>query len=381
MSDQVFRFGNFTFTGVEVALGVAAVALLVLLVVALAAWRRTARRAERSNAGSTVFDAQIARVVQAQGEISGQMQAMRDALATSNEHIRKSISDTRDTTHADLTQLNTRLVTIDAAQKTIDALSSQVVELRQILSNKQSRGLFGQMQMEAIIRNALPPTAFAFQATLSNRSRPDCLIRFPNSPSLVIDSKFPLEAWKALRAANTPEAAKTASAQLRRDITTHIKAMGENYFIPGETQSTALMFIASDSVHADLSENFEDVVQEGYRRGIMIVSPALLMLAIQAIQSVLKDAQVREQAHVIRSEVGKLIQDVQRLGDRVEKLRTHFGQANADIDQILISTGKIASRGEKIQGLELGESEDTPEPALDFEEDRTAELPFRTKSG
>src|SRR5690606_35664813 len=223
------------------------------------------------------------------------------------------------------------------AQNNIQALAGQVVQLQQILSNKQTRGAFGQSRMEAIVADGLPHGAYEFQATLSNGSRPDCLIRMPNgAPSLVIDAKFPLEAWNAIRAASESEggmeARRAAESAFRRDVEVHIKAIAEKYLIPGETQDTAFMFVPSESIFAEIHENFEALVQKAHRARVVIVSPSLLMLSIQVIQAVLKDARMREQAHLIQAEVAKLMQDVSRLDDRVRKLQAHFLQANKDID-------------------------------------------------
>jgi DNA recombination protein RmuC len=261
-------------------------------------------------------------------------------------------------THESLAKLQERLAVIDTAQGNIQSLAGQVVQLQQILANKQTRGAFGQSRMEAIVADGLPSGAYEFQATLSNGNRPDCLVRMPNgAPSLVIDAKFPLESWNAIRAAGeneSPEAEKQATQAFRRDIDVHIKAISERYLIQGETQETAFMFVPSESIFAEIHENFEALVQRAHRARIVIVSPSLLMLSIQVIQAVLKDARMREQAHLIQGEVARLMLDVGRLDERVRKLQTHFSQANRDIDMILTSTEKVTKRGEKIEALELG---------------------------
>ena len=197
--------------------------------------------------------------------------------------------------------------------------------------------------------------AYEFQATLSNNSRPDCLIRMPNgAPSLVIDAKFPLEAWNAIRAAEGAEAQKFAAQAFRRDIEVHIRDIAEKYLISGETQDTAFMFVPSESVFAEIHENFEALVQKAHRARVVIVSPSLLMLSIQVVQAILKDARMREQAHLIQGEVVRLMEDLGRLDERVRKLQTHFRQASKDIDDILVSSGKVSRRGAKIEALEFG---------------------------
>ncbi|MEQ8827679.1 MAG: DNA recombination protein RmuC, partial [Parvibaculum sp.] len=196
----------------------------------------------------------------------------------------------------------------------------------------------------------------AFQSTLSTGARPDCIIHRTNDTQpLVIDAKFPLESTNAIRASETPEAAKQAQQQFRRDVETHIKHISEKYLLPGETQDTAFMFVPSESVFAEIHENFEALVTRAQKSRIVIVSPSLLMLSIQVIQSVLKDHRMREQAHLIQGEVMRLMEDVSRLDDRVRKLDQHFGQAQKDVDDILISTSKVTKRGSTISNMEFDE--------------------------
>jgi DNA recombination protein RmuC len=249
------------------------------------------------------------------------------------------------------------------------------VQLQQILSNKQTRGAFGQSRMEAIVADGLPMGAYTFQATLSNGSRPDCLIRMPNgAPDLVIDAKFPLEAWNAIRTAaegESPEAAKTAAQSFRRDVEVHVRAIADKYLIAGETQDTAFMFVPSESIFAEIHENFEALVQRAHRARVVIVSPSLLMLSIQVVQAVMKDARMREQAHLIQHEVIRLMEDVGRLDERVRKLQVHFMQANRDIDQILTSSEKVTKRGARIEGMEFAIAGDGAEQP-DGESERSA---------
>ena len=208
--------------------------------------------------------------------------------------------------------------------------------------------------MQAIIQDGLPMGAYEFQAKLSNDTRPDCLVFMPNdTPALVIDAKFPLEAWNAIRNAESPEEKKYASTQFRRDVEVHFKAISEKYLIPGETQDTAFMFVPSESVFAEIHENFEGVVQKAHRARVIIVSPSLLMLSIQVIQSVLKDTRMREQAHLIQGEIIRLMEDVSRMDERVQKLDTHFRQAQKDVEMILTSSGKVSKRGRRIVDLDF----------------------------
>ena len=267
----------------------------------------------------------------------------------------QTMTDQTRSTHESLAKLQERLAVIDTAQGNIQSLAGQVVQLQAILSNKQTRGAFGQARMEAIVADGMPQGAYEFQATLSNNSRPDCVIRMPNgAPSLVIDAKFPLKSWNAIRAAEGADAQKIAAQGFRRDIEIHVRAIAEKYLISGETQDNAFMFVPSESVFAEIHENFEALVQKAHRARVIIVSPSLLMLSIQVVQAILKDARMREQAHLIQEEVAKLMDDLGRLDDRVRKLQTHFLQANKDIDDILVSSAKVSRRGQKIEAVEFG---------------------------
>jgi DNA recombination protein RmuC len=269
------------------------------------------------------------------------------------QNLGESMKITTKHTTEHLQQLHARLAVIDSAQKNITDLATQVSSLQNVLANKQSRGAFGQGQLEAIIADVLPKGAYEFQYTLSNKTRPDCVIFMPDSGPLIIDAKFPLEAMTAWRDAESEDARKQAVARVKQDIAKHISDIAEKYLIPGETQDIALMFIPSESVYADLHERFDDVVQRAQRARIMIVSPTLMVMAIQVIKQVRKDAEMREAADQIRAEVGQMMKDVGLLGDRVRKLQTHFGHANKDIDDILVSAGKIEKRAAKIEDLEF----------------------------
>ena len=221
------------------------------------------------------------------------------------------------------------------------------------MTNKQSRGAFGQGQLEAIITDVLPKGAYEFQYTLSNGKRPDCAIFMPGTGPLIIDAKFPLEALTAWRDAQSDEDRKLAVARVKQDIGKHISDIAEKYLIPGETQDVALMFIPSESLYADLYERFDDLIQRARRARVMIVSPNMAFLAIQLVRQIRKDAEMQEAAQQIRAEVGHMLKDVSLLGERVRKLQGHFGQATKDIDDILVSTGKIEKRAAKIEAVEF----------------------------
>jgi DNA recombination protein RmuC len=223
-----------------------------------------------------------------------------------------------------------------------------------VLANKQQRGAFGQGRMEIIIRDGLPKGCYEFQFRLSNNLRPDCAIFLPDRRPLVVDAKFPLEAVTAFREAKSDEERKLAAARLRQDMAKHVGDIAQKYLIPGETQDLALMFVPSESVYADLHDGFDDIFQKAYRAKVVIVSPSLLMLAIHVIQQIQKDARMREAADEIHAEVGHLMNDLKRLHERVLKLQQHFGQANEDVRQIVISAEKVEKRGTRIQEVEFG---------------------------
>ncbi|WP_245413658.1 DNA recombination protein RmuC [Mangrovicella endophytica] len=325
----------------------------------------------RAEDGETRLDA----VLRSQAEITGRMQSMTEILGTRQAELARAVSErldgmssrvgqsiietTRDT-KASLSALSERLAVIDRAQNEIKGLAGEVVRLQDILANKQTRGAFGEGRMQAIIQDALPAGAYSFQATLSNGKRPDCLVLMPNgAPALAIDAKFPLEAWTAIHAAESEEARSFAGQRLRRDMDVHVRAIAEKYLVPGETQDTAFLFVPSESIFAELHESFDDVVQKAHRARVVIVSPSLLMLSIQVVQAVLKDARMRAEAGRIQKEVRLLTEDLARLDARVAALRTHFAHTGRDIDQILVSTEKLLKRGERIEAVDLGDDSES----------------------
>ncbi len=285
---------------------------------------------------------------------------LNERLDRAAQHLGASMEETGRRTSDDLSKLYERLAAIDAAQRTITELSGQVVSLQDVLANKQARGAFGQLRMEVIIEDGLPKGAYSFQATLSNGRRPDCLIRLPYAPAgIVIDAKFPLEGFEALREAQGEAARREAQGRIQRDIGRHIGDIAEKYLIPGETQDTAMMFVPSESVYAELHGSFPGLIQKAHRARVVIVSPNMLMLAVQTMMTILKDARMREQAGVIQREVGLMLKDVAQLKERVQGLQRHFAQLVPDVEKILASTDKIASRAGRIEGLEV---EDRKEP-------------------
>jgi len=376
MSDVLFQIGSRPVTAEETLLLLAATALVLLLVVAIGLWRAARRRAIEADDQAMRADGleqRVAELVRAQSEASGRMQTLAEILGGRQAELARVVTERLDTvshrlgegitnstrlTNESLSQLHERIAVVDAAQARLAELSTNMMSLKDVLANKQSRGAFGQGRMETIVTDSLPKDAYAFQYTLSNGKRPDCAVFLPGDPRpLLIDAKFPLESITAFRDAKSDEIRQAAANQLRQDIQKHVSDIADRYFLPGETQETALMFVPSESVYADLHEHFDDLVQKAFRRRVLLVSPSLLMLAIQVVQSIVKDARMREAAEAIRTEVGKLMEDVFRLRDRALNLQKHFAQASDDVAQVLISADKVAKRGARIEALELDEIE------------------------
>ena len=362
-----------------VSVGAVLVTFLVLALAILLAIAVLIARTSRANALEAATQAlraeeieeRIGEFARMQAETSGRLHTMHEVLAGRQAELARTVADRLDAaTHRlgqsmtsqtqstvdSLSKLNERLAVIDNAQKNLTDLTSQVTSLRDVLSNKQQRGAFGQARMEAIVQDGLPKGAYEFQFTLTNRTRPDCAVFLPgDTRPLIIDAKFPLEAVTALRDAKTDDDKKIASARVRADVMRHVNDIAEKYLVPGETQDLAMMFVPAESVYAELHDGFDDVVQKAYRARVILVSPSLLMLAIQVMQQIMKDARMRDAADLIRTEVGHMMNDVGRLRERVLKLQQHFGQANEDMRQILISSEKLEKRGSRIEELDFDE--------------------------
>ena len=341
--------------------GISVFILLVLLTVAIVYIVRRGREAQERSGEATLMRADLAKLegrLQTLAEISVSRQAeaaraFNDRLDKVSHRMGQSLTETSRKTHDSLSKLYERLAVIDSAQRNLTELSSNVVTLQEILADKQARGAFGQGRMEAIVKDGLPKDAYTFQATLSNGKRPDCLIKLPNAPAVVVDAKFPLEGFEAFRRARTDIAKKEASQRVRQDVSRHVEAIAERYLLPGETQDSGLMFVPSEAIYADLHENFSELLQKAHRARIVVVSPNMLMLAVQTMQAILKDVRMREQAGLIQREVAYLMDDVSRLRERTLDLQRHFGQANQDIEKILTSSEKIGNRSMRIDNLDF----------------------------
>ena len=279
---------------------------------------------------------------------------LEERLADLGQRFGEGMEKSRVSQQTSLGELKERLVRIDAAQKNIEELSSQVVGLQDILSNKQARGAFGEVQLTDLVKSIMPPNFYSFQATLSGGRRVDCLLNLPYPPGpIAIDAKFPLESYRLLVDAGSDRDKNQARKLLATDVLKHVSDISEKYIIPGETAESALLFLPSEAVYAELHANLPDVIERSWKSKVWVVSPTTLMATLNTIRAVLKDSQMREQAHVIQREIMILLQDIGRLDGRVGKLENHFRQAEDDLRQIRVSTEKITKRGNKIEEIEL----------------------------
>ncbi len=338
------------------------IATLILIaasvaIVAAALWLVT-RQADLAGRFKQMAEADAAAQAQLGERLQAQERALSKTLDERLTDLGKRLGDSLHQTAAKSAEtigdLKTRLAVIDAAQKNITELSAQVVGLQDILANKQARGAFGEVQLADLVQNALPPSAYRFQVGLSNGRRVDCLLDLPNPPgAIAIDAKFPLESYRAFRAAPDEAARNLAGRAFAADVLTHVRAIAERYIVPGETADSALMFLPSEAVYAELHASFPDTVEKSYRSRVWIVSPTTLMATLNTVRAVLQDVRMREQAGVILVEVQNMLEDVRRLDDRVDKLQRHFTQATGDLRDIRISTEKVTRRAEAIVHVEI----------------------------
>lgn len=287
------------------------------------------------------------------------------ALAEMQERMKESLHGSSKQTTTSLTQLQERLAVIDKAQDNITKLSGDVLSLQDILSNKQTRGAFGEIQLHDILTKALPSDSYSWQPTLSNGKRADCLIHLPNPPGpIVIDSKFPLEAYEALRVADSDQALKEAVAKMKVAVTKHITDIAERYILDGETADGALMFLPSEAVYAELHANFPDLVRKGFDARVWIVSPTTCMATLNTMRAILKDARMREQAGAIRKTLKQLHRDVELVVTRVGKLDTHFRQAREDLDGIGTAAERAGKRAARLDSFDFAELSPEEEAAV-----------------
>ncbi len=357
------------------------IAILILLIVVslIAGFAAFSLLRMRGRAdGSELLKSELARLTDSfaashrdmEERLKSEQRALGERLhereAAINKTLAEGLQSATKKTLESMNKVEVRLAVIDKAQANIADLSSQVVSLQNILSNKQARGAFGEIQLNDLVRQVLPPSAYSFQATLSNGKRADCLLELPNPPgAIAIDAKFPLESYHALQTATGKDPARTAAERDFRDaMQKHIKDISERYILTGETADAALMFLPSEAVYAELHANFPAVVDESYRARVFIVSPTTLWATLNTVRAILKDVRMKEQAGLIQKEVHALLEDVERLDDRVGKLQRHFDQAGEDMRQIRISTEKVGKRADRIDSVQLEEPGENNEGTL-----------------
>lgn len=355
---------------VQLALVVGAIVLILLVLIVRAATRSArlteplvyqmtalGQRVQALGEGQERLTGGLAHVSEAQAQSQASMlQLMEQRLAHVQNQMTENLQGSARRTAHSLGELQQRLTAIDKAQENITKLSGDVLSLQDILSNKQTRGAFGEIQLNDIVTKALPSDSYTLQATLSNGKRADCLIHLPNPPGpIVIDSKFPLEAYEALRNAKTDWELNEAAKFLRTTVKKHIKDISQKYILEGETADGALMFLPSEAVYAELHANFSELVREGFAARVWIVSPTTCMATLNTMRAILKDARMREQAGAIRKELSLLYQDVDRLGTRVDNLDRHFGQAAKDLGEIKISADKATRRARRLDNFDFEE--------------------------
>lgn len=304
---------------------------------------------------------------------------LEESLAGMSARMGNSLQEQTEKTHKNLSDLAARLAVIDAANAKIGELTGQVTQLHNILANKTDRGAFGEVQLENLVRNVLPPNAYEFQVQLSNGRRADCLLKLPNPPGdIIIDAKFPLEAWHQMQNAKDENGRKAARKQLGMDVLKHVKDIQERYIITGETAESACLFLPSEAVYAELHANMLDVVEKSYDARVWIVSPTTMMATLNTVRAILKDARMREQTALIQKEIGMLVGDVTRLDKRVDNLGKHFDLAQKDVQEIKTSTGKISNRGRRIEDYDVESDEvknvvSSPQDLLSASQDTNSE--------
>ncbi len=374
--------------------------LLVVLTIAVAAVGVVLLRTHGSAGGAPDdhFHRSLAQMMEQQQQLVGKvdglaqhqaasMGALKDSVHVSQtklsaelgqhleqvkEKVGVNLTDAARATAASLGELTQRLEAIDKAQANIADLSQQVVSLKHVLDDKQARGVFGEMQLNDLVADALPASAYEFQRVLSNGRRADCLIDLPNPPGpIVIDAKFPLSSYSAMLSADSDADRARHARQLGADTKKHINDIADRYILVGETADSALMFIPSEAVYAELHAHHPSVIELSHRRKVFIVSPTTMMATLTTVRAVLRDVQMREQAGLIQVEVVAMMHDITRLLERVGKLEGHFDLAQRDLRNIRISADKVASRSGKIEALELTEAESTSD-ALPYAREHSA---------
>ena len=302
-----------------------------------------------------------ARIDERLGEISGRV----------NERLDEGFRKTNET----FVNVMARLATIDEAQKKIESLTGSVVNLQELLGDKRARGAFGEVQLEGLVRNVLPPGAYDMQCTLSNGTRADCVLSLPPPTGKVaVDSKFPLENYHRMFASGANDIEHAAAQKLfRQDLKRHVEAISSKYIIAGETSDGAVMFVPAEAVFAEIHAHHAEVVEFAMARRVWIVSPTTLMAVLNTARAVLKDVETRRQVHVIKECLARLAIEFGRFDERMRDLARHIKQAHDDVEKVQVTSSKITQRFAQIEGVELGELDAPEHPAplrvVDLRED------------
>ena len=286
---------------------------------------------------------------------------MEGRLSEVQKQIFDSLSGSASNTAKSLGALQERLIAIDKAQANLEKLSGNVLGLQDILSNKQTRGVFGEIQLKDIVSKALPPNSYAFQVLLKNGRRVDCMIYLPYPPGpIAIDSKFPLDAYENLGKFENEIEKNKAIQIFKKSIRFHINSISEKYIVEGETADGAIMFLPSEAIYAELHANFSDIIHEGFSKRVWIVSPTTCMATLNTIRGILKDATLKENSSKIRENLNLLFKDVSRLGNRIDNLDKHFNLASKDLEEVKVSAQKVTNRADKFEALDFGEIGHSP---------------------
>jgi len=312
------------------------------------------------------------RLSEALGKTSEQLRGTMEArLDQISGHVTERLDEGFKKTNETFTSVMTRLATIDEAQKKIDSLTTNMVSLQELLGDKRSRGAFGEVQLEALVRNVLPASAFTMQHTLSNGSRVDCVLRLPPPTGMVaVDSKFPLENFHRMFDRQADDASRTlAQKQFKIDVKKHVDDIAGKYILPPETCDGAVMFVPAEAVFAEIHAYHYDVVDYAMQKQVWIVSPTTLMAVLNTARAVLKDMETREQVHIIKHELSRLGKDFVRFDERMKKLADHIRQANQDVEEVHISSRKISQRFARIDAVELDVTQSESSNALESGED------------
>ncbi|AWI77492.1 DNA recombination protein RmuC [Parazoarcus communis] len=282
--------------------------------------------------------------------VDGRLQTLAGQV---NERLDEGFRKTNDT----FASVMSRLATIDEAQKKIDGLTTNVVSLQELLGDKKARGAFGEVQLEALVRNSLPPDAFEFQSTLPNNTRADCVLKLPEPTGMVaVDAKFPLENYHRMFDSSLAELdRKAAQVAFRADVRRHVDAIAGKYILPGVTSDGAMMFLPAEAVFAELHAYHPEVIAYAQGKRVWIVSPTTLMAVLNTARAVLKDVETRKQIHVIQDALGKLAKDFHRFDERMNALARHIDQASKDVQDVQTSSRKITAHFQKIESARLDE--------------------------